>query len=259
MPQLTTDEAQWVTGVAEGTGIDPRVLIAWAQDEGAYAPNGTGGHNYLNLRPSSIGDVGVTSISSGDFDQFANVQDAIASTVARIKQPFASAIIENARGTPAQELAAIASTGWDGDAHYGGAGGPQLQRDFSSIFGNPDTPYEAPTPSYLAQLTGDINVGGSAATPGLFGSGTLEGAPGALYQGSGAQAAVNAAGGAISGVTGSIDSVGKFFSFVTSLRFAEIVGGVLLVAIGLLMIMRSLGMKTPGGAAGAVSLASKVS
>ena len=139
-------EATFVAGVSQATGIDPRVVLAWVRLEGAYAKGGTGGYNFLNLRPYSS-DVGVTKITSGNFDNFATVQDAITSTVARLRQPFASGILATAakKPTPAQQIAAIAASGWDA-GHYGGTGGPNLLSELASIFGSKaagDT-YESP-------------------------------------------------------------------------------------------------------------------
>lgn len=48
-----------------------------------------------------------------------------------------------------------------------------------------------------------------------------------------------------SGITGSIDSVGKFFSFVTSWRFAEIVSGAMLLLLGLFLVGKQFGVVSP--------------
>jgi hypothetical protein len=213
--QLPTDEQQFIAGVSAQTGIDPRVLVAWIQQEGAYAPGGTGGHNYLNLRPDPASDVGVSSVSPGRFDQFATVQDAIASTVARLKQPFAAPILSAAKShaSPAQEIGAIASTGWDAD-HYGGSGGPNLQATFAQLFG--------------------------------------QGQLGSAYQGSGsaAEAAITGniptnIGKAEKAISGAAGSFGDLFSFLTSWRFAEVVGGALLLLVGLVLLGRQFGVQPP--------------
>ena len=128
---LTTDQATFVEGVSQQTKIDPRVVVAWLEIEGADAAGGTGHYNYLNLRPYP-GDP-YAAVSSGGFEQFANVQDAVAATTRRLRQPFAAPIVQgDTRRTPRQEIAAIAGTGWDA-GHYGGDGSA-LANKFASIF-----------------------------------------------------------------------------------------------------------------------------
>lgn len=129
---VASPEVQFLTSVSKQTGIDPRVIQAWMQQEGAYAPGGTGNFNYLNLRPYP-GDP-YSGVSSGDFEQFSSVADAIAATVARLKQPFAAPILAAAGKTPSAQIAAIASTGWD-SGHYGGMGGINLKNTFARLFG----------------------------------------------------------------------------------------------------------------------------
>jgi hypothetical protein len=226
---LNSDEAAFVAGVSRQTGIDPRVLVAWVQAEGAYAPNGTGGHNYLNLRPAA-GDVGTVAASSGNFDQFATVQDAITSTVNRLHNPFASGIIAAARKTPRQEIGAIAASAWD-SGHYGGNGGQHLLDTFSSIFtaAGLDSSYQGPDTAQAVAATAGT---GSAGPSDTSVSGTLNSATGGLSGG-----VTSAAGGIID----AIDSVPKFLAFVTSWRFVEVVGGFFLLLVGLYLIGRQLG------------------
>src|SRR5215469_17306924 len=49
---LNNDETQFIVGISEGTGVDPRVVAAWVYQEGAFRSGGTGGHNYLNVKPA---------------------------------------------------------------------------------------------------------------------------------------------------------------------------------------------------------------
>lgn len=127
--------ADFINGVAKQSGLDPRVVEAWVTVEGAYNANGTGHFNYLNLRPAA-GDVGVVGESTGKFDLFSNVNDAITSTVNRIKQPFASGIVASAGKSPATQLSAIANSAWSSD-HYtvGGVRGEGLILSFEGQFG----------------------------------------------------------------------------------------------------------------------------
>lgn len=137
-PQVT-----FVNEVAKQTGLDPRVVEAWTIAEGAYAPNGTGHYNFLNLRHYAPSDVGVVGQSGGGFDQFGSLDSAIASTVARIKQPFLARFLDpviKKRGTPNEQLRAIAASGWDAGHYigrYGGSSivGGKLYSDFASKYG----------------------------------------------------------------------------------------------------------------------------
>lgn len=227
MGTISQDEAAFVEGVSNATGIDPRVLVAWVQQEGAYAQNGTGGHNYLNLRPYSS-DVGVSSVTSGNFDQFGNVQDAVASTVARLRQPFAQNIISVAaeHPTPAQEIAAIAGTGWD-SGHYGGQGGPNLVATYDQIFKSAQTPYQPPAAA--GQILPSVGTGSAAdvGSTDITGSGGGPSVAGAL------------------GGLNPFSSFEGFFKFVTSWRFAEVVGGFLLLLVGLFLLGRQFGLAVP--------------
>jgi len=151
--------------VAKQTGLDPRVVMAWSSQEGTYAPNGTGGFNFLNLRPYSS-DVGVVSHSSGGFDQFRSLQDAIASSVARIKQPFLQqhlGPVLKAGGGPSEQIAAIAASGWDQD-HYGGPGGPNLLRAYQGVQA-PTTTYNLPGGDNVPTVAGATLVSGAAGPP----------------------------------------------------------------------------------------------
>ena len=119
----------FLNAISRATGVDPGVLGYWMNQEGTYAPRGTGGYNFLNLRPKgTAGDysayTGVPiSVSPGRFEQFRNVNDAISETVNRIRQPFMQALMNTVRqgGDPAAQWKAIEGTGWDIN-HYAGSG-----------------------------------------------------------------------------------------------------------------------------------------
>lgn len=134
----------FINEVAKQTGIDSRVVTTWVTAEGAYQPKGTGHFNYLNLRNPDPGNVGVIATSPGGFAEFGSLQDAIASTVNRIKQPFLQrtlAPVLKAGGSPVKQLQAIASSRWDGSGHYigpyGGKSvvGGRLYDTFAGLFG----------------------------------------------------------------------------------------------------------------------------
>lgn len=234
---LDASSARFIEGVSAQTGIDPRVLVAWLENEGANAKNGTGGYNYLNLRPFP-GDPYV-SVSSGDFEQFSNVSDAVAATVRRLEQPFARPIIAAARGhaTPQQEIGAIATTGWD-STNYGGFGvGPNLLKTFAGIFGGEaglTSTYQGPgTAAEVAATAGT----GSAADAGSFDANNA------------ADAAKNAINGALGGLAGIF---GGIWSWIQSRleRLGLLLAGALLVILGVLLVARGEGISTPVPAVG---------
>lgn len=210
----TGAETTFIEGVAAGTGIDPRVLQAQADVEGATAPGGTGHFNYLNLKPYP-GDP-YSGVSPGGFEQFASVQDAIAATVRRLHQPFAAGIIASTQGasaTPQKEIAAIAASGWDA-GHYGGVGGPSLLSEFTKLYGG----QSAQTPA-TSQGTGES---------------PLSNAP-----------IVSGPAGAASAVGSALSYPAKIWAFVTSWRFVEIVGGFFLLLVGLYLLGRQFGIQAP--------------
>lgn len=238
--QATTgyqDLPAFAKAVSAATGIDPRVVIAWAQAEGAYAPNGTGHWNYLNLRPAG-GDVGVAGVSSGNFDQFKDLASAEASTINRIKQPFLwqdssappglGAVIA-AHGSPAQEIAAIGRSGWD-TGHYGSPPGSKLLGDFTQLYG---TKAAGAPPVGPGQAIAPGGTTGGSITSSIPGVGTIEGI------GAG---------------------ISRFVNFVTSVRLLELIGGLALVIVGLVILGKAMtsskGVVTLAtGVKGAASLA----
>ncbi len=161
-------QAQFVVDVSHATKIDPRVVLAWTEQENADAPNGTGGFNYLNLRPEQ-GDP-YAAVSSGGFEQFASEADAVTATVHRLGEPFAKPILTDVtKRTPRQEIAAIASTGWDSSG-YGGPGGPKLAAKFADIFtpAGLDTSYTSP-----AEAKGIVDTAGTGSSYSGFGVGNF--------------------------------------------------------------------------------------
>ena len=147
----------FVNSVAQQTGLDPRVVYTWTVAEGAYAPGGTGHYNYLNLRPYP-GDP-YSGVSSGNFEQFSNVNDAITATVRRINQPFALVIRQSIGKPPVQQLQAIGQSAWDA-GHYlrNGQVGGKLIADFTSRYGQGalgGKPQSQPLPGAGAGASGD--------------------------------------------------------------------------------------------------------
>lgn len=238
---LDSKEAQFVESVSAQTGIDPRVLVAWITEEGANAPGGTGGYNYLNLKPYP-GDI-YSSVSPGGFEQFSSVLTAVEATVRRLQQPFASPILKaaQARATPQQEIAAIASTGWD-QSNYGGFGsGPNLQNEFGQLFGGQaglTSSYQGPgTAVQVAETAGT----GSATIPGITGSYSLQSLAGDTSKA--ASSVYNSTVGALSGIWGWILSHLE--------RLGLLLAGALLVILGVVLVARDAGVSVPVPATGA--------
>lgn len=220
---LTAAEAAFVTGVTTKTGIDPRVVVAWVQQEGAYAPRGTGGFNFLNLRPYP-GDP-YSSVSSGNFEQFASVSDAIDATVRRLKQPFAAPILASVKKSPGQQIAAIADTGWDAD-HYGGNGGINLKATFAKLF----------TPAALADKP--EGAGAAAAVAATAGTGSAADA--------GSYDAKNAAHDAAQAAKNATDWVGPLTGWISGKApYAAVYALLVLFSLflGVVGILRLLGIR----------------
>lgn len=244
-PITSTDFARFIVGVSIATKIDPRVLIAWAKAEGAYASNGTGHFNYFNLRPYP-GDP-YSGVSSGNFEQFSNVNDAIKATVRRLNQPFARPIIATAaaKPTPRQQIEAIAATGWD-SGHYGGHGGISLQNIFGSMFGGQQGLNDSYVGPGSAMAIASTVGTGSAADAGSVDSGSVDKAGNKVV--SGAASAANSAAKHIPGVA-QIENVGSAIGWLFSIKGAEVIGGSIIVILGILSLFKSQMSSTPLGAA----------
>ena len=231
---LAAEEVQFVKDVSGATGVDPHLVAAWITAEGAYAPGGTGGHNFLNLRPYKS-DVGVVGQSGGGFDQFVNERAAALSSIARIKQPFLwtspelggpglGAVI-SAHGDAVAQAQAIGRSGWDA-GHYGSPPGSKLVADLASTNkGGPSLGKSVVT------ATGDLVTGNPV------------GAAGAVAQGAGAIASgigLGGVGSAVGGVGAALSAPEKIYKFLTSYRFLELVGGLVLVVLGLVILGRAI-------------------
>ena len=156
---LTQPGSQFIIQVSRQTGIDPRVLVAWAAVEGAYTKGGTGGYNYLNMKPFP-GDKHA-ALSPKGFSQFANVQDAINATVTLLHAPQYANILATARlkPPPRQEIAAIAASPWD-QSHYGGTGGPKLLGEFGDLFQKSGGASQYQSPQNAPALLATIGTSG---------------------------------------------------------------------------------------------------
>lgn len=228
---LTADETQFIQGVSAGTGIDPRVLVAWIQSEGHP---GDMYHNYMNIQTPTAASLGVptSGTAAANTAEFSDVQTGIDATVKEIKSLGLSHL---AHETPRQEITQIAASPW-ASSHYGGPGGPRLQSVFAGIFGGQaglDSAYQSPSSSYQVGSTATTGSAADAGSVDITGSG---GGPSVAR--------------AVSGL------VSNPFKFLTSWRFVEVVGGFLLLLVGVALLARQFGLSVPtpmGAAAGAAS------
>lgn len=204
------EEANFANDIAAYSGLDPRVVYAWAtQETGGKAL----GHNWLNLRPYP-GDP-YSSVTSGGFESFSSLGDAEKATERRLAQPFAKGIIGAAGEVPQAEIAAIAASNWDA-GHYGGPGGPNLVATFRSIYSDAALTSKA--------TSGVVTPGGTTTTGGFdpFGIGST-----------------------IGDITGTFTSITDAFKFIFSYRFLEILGGGLLLLMGLYLLSKQFGVSLP--------------
>lgn len=122
----------FINEVAAATGLDPNVIAAWVHVEGAYAPNGTGGNNFLNIREStSRSGVPIVGTTPNGFAQFANASDA-ATEVSWWLNHMSNytGIKASAKLGAKTQIAAIAASPWDA-GHY--AGGRSLYDSYAAV------------------------------------------------------------------------------------------------------------------------------
>jgi hypothetical protein len=222
-------ESDFIGQLSKQTGLDRGVLFAWITQEGAYAANGTGGFNFLNLRvgPGGHGYSGVSeSRSPAGFAQFASTDDAATETAYWLNRFSNYAGIRQTvkdNPTPQAEIAAIEASPWDA-GHYGGSS-HNLLATYNRIQG-----------------TGITAPGGQDPGPTVTGR-----------VGEQAVAAASAVGSAASGAAKGLSSAGDALGFIFSTRFLEIVGGGILVIIGLVGLMREVGINVPNPLASAAA------
>lgn len=222
--------------VADKTGLDPLVVLAWAQAEGADVQGGTGHFNYLNVRPKGNG-VGYSGVqvgsSPGGFAEFHNVSDAIQETSYWINSmPKYEGIRTAAKAKdPTKEIAAIAASSWDPTSHY--AGGKNLVSAYNAVASQAKTPGVQKYFQSVGGVLGHIPFIGGGAKSGADAVGSVAG---------GAQTAV---GDVASGTEAVGNAIGWVMNPAHLLRLGYIIGGGLLVMGGLLLVARSVGAPTP--------------
>lgn len=220
---VAVDERTFIQQVALRTGIDPRVLAAWIASEGHP---GDEGFNYLNLQSQTALSVGVkpSATLAADTAAFGSVQDGITATVREIN---ALGLGHEAGKTPAAEIADISGSGW-ASSHYITPRGSNLIADvFRSRYG---------AGALGGPYSSDIGKVGAVKVP-------LSQSP--IGQAAGA-------------VVSALTLPERIFAFLTSWRFAELLGGAALVLLGFYLLGRQFGVSPPIPYAGAVSDALQV-
>jgi hypothetical protein len=205
------NEVEFVKGVAQSTGLDPDVLYAWIASEGHP---GDLYNNYLNIASATARSLGEPTVgtAAASTAEFGSVQVGIDATVKEIR----SLGIDKAAGqAPSGQINQIAASPW-ASSHYGGPGGPNLANVFRSMF------------------------------PGRFGVAepSIVNPPGPSITDVGANIKTGA--GDVASAAGNVLGFPeRAFQFLTSWRFAEIVGGFLLLIVGLILLGRQFGLSMP--------------
>lgn len=237
----TPSDKSFAEKLSKATGLKPDVIRAWARAEGAYAPNGTGGYNFLNLRAkgggSSYSGVQLAGVSSNGFAQFRNEDDAVAETAHWINtMPNYAGIRASTKVGSKTQIAAIAASPWDA-GHYDG--GRKLLDAFKAVTGLPFGP----------QDPGAFGIPGTDSV-GRWIDDKLGGipSPGDVAKGVGGALVPDAVEGA---AATAVDIGREIFDPQNWLRVGFIVGGGVLVLGGVVLLARAVGAPVPvGGPAG---------
>lgn len=208
--QTPQQEAAYIAQRAKAIGLDPRAVLAVASVEGVTLP-------------ARVGDSGT---SFGPFQL--HVGGRLPAAVAAKGNEFAQAWANSREGIDyaLQGMAPLA----------GGQTGPKAVRTI--VYG-----FEQPTDR--AGETAHAVAAYQAGAGPAIGGGNPFSAADALSYDLGNVPGAGAVGSAAGGVLDTIESVPKLIRFLTSWRFAEVVGGFVLLVVGLLLLGRSLGMQTP--------------
>jgi hypothetical protein len=216
-------EHDYIVAKAKSLGLDPEAVLAVAAHEGVTLP-------------AQVGDNG-TSFGPWQLHQGGALPETIWQQGPEYAEQWANspAGVDYALG----RIQTVA----------GGLTGSSAIENIVSRFERPVDPAGEISRSIQTYATGG-GPGGfdyskpSSAYPGA-GTAPLAGIPG------GSQ--IEGAAGAVSSAVGSISNAGDLIKFVTSWRFAEIIGGSLLLLVGLVLLARSFGV-TNGLSVGGVGL-----
>jgi len=231
MSAMNSDEITFVKIFSSRTGIDPRVVIAWIYQEGAFKKGGTGGFNYLNVMPKA-GDKHIGTSSKG-FAQFANATDA-ANAAVSVEQQGNMRVIQTmaaSHPSPQEQINAIAASPWDA-GHYGGTGGPKLTSVLSTLFSSAalQDKYQAPTQFNLNAVTSTFGTGSAADWTSID-----------MHSvGQAASAAASAVGNAAHNLVAPFESIGSAFAWLGNNwdRVLAVIGGAILVIIALIVLTK---------------------
>lgn len=249
---LDQNGALFVQQVSQRTGIDPRVLVAWIQSEGAPG-NGAGYFNYLNIKTATAQSLGVSVSGSGPAGTaaFGTLANGVNATVREINS-LGLGGNRLAGKTPAQAIGAISSTGW-ASSHYSqtpndrSTWGLKLANTFAGIFGGSAGLSSRYQGSGTALAVASTAGTGSAADASSY---TNQTTTNVLKLASGYQTVktvVDAGKQAGSGIT----AVGQFFGSLYTeisrphfwLRVGEVLAGSVLVLLGVWLLARQIGLQ----------------
>lgn len=257
------DLQKFIAGEAVSLGLDPAAVLAVAQKEGGFGPPpGNIGDGGTSFGPFQLHQGGALPAGVADPATWANTQPGLDYALKQIAN-----VASGKKGTDA--ISAIVS-GFEHPADPAA----EIQRA-SSLY--PLFQQEPLVQAALAGAGGESAVtgtGGSTTPTGVggptsgSGSGSSSGGGGSvcvchlhvpgtgicidpLYASCLAGQAIANTGpvktvsGAVSSATDAISSVGDALRFIFSYRFLEVLGGGLLVLIGVILLAREIGFKTP--------------
>lgn len=168
-------KTSYINQVAEATGLDPRVVAAWAAGEG-HPGDFPGYFNYMNITTATAHSLGIPTVGTGPAGTaiFGNMANGVLAAAKEIDSLGISSA-----GTPRDQIASIAASRW-AESHYGGPGGPNLVRTYVSMFGEQaldDRQAKYPdltTPVSPGAIPGGPSiVGGTQLVTPVFGSDTV--------------------------------------------------------------------------------------
>lgn len=204
---------QYAQLVAARTGLDWRVIRAQIQGEG-HPGDEPGYFNPLNIATATAEYNGNQVVGNGPANtaQFGTLANGVDAAVREYK---ALGITKAAGTSPANQISAIASSGW-ASSHYGSPPGSNLVADFRSLFPNVSLGKIPPESGVFAPQPGNkIGLG-----PGVDSG--------------------------VSGAVGAIESTGHFLGRLTDpsyiLRGLQIVAGAGLAATGAVLLARQVAL-----------------
>jgi hypothetical protein len=222
----TVDPKQaFVDTLSAASGIDQRVLTAWAQSEGNPGDQ-PGYYNWLNILSPTAQSLGVTyTPGSHNVAEFGSLPAGVAAAY----KELGSLGLSNEQGkTPEQQIQDI-SQKWEGSpspAYQSLLTGVFTGKYGSSALTSSD---QIATPSQAELTAAGVGSGGS---------------PLGQLAGDAAASAGDVVSGAVKPITDALSSVENALSFVFSIRFLEIVAGGALMIVAIVAMLRGTGAQT---------------